>query len=357
MSATDGPIALLVVDDGSTAAGDTAASIERADDRFAVDPAPTASQGLDRLRSAEFDCVLAAEDLPDREGLDFLDAVRGEYPTLPLVLRVDDRDADVVAHALSAGVTDCVHATDGPNEYALLANRLSNAVRVARAESKAERERRRLDQFVSAVSHDLRNPLNVAQGRLDLARTDPEGDHADIAADAVDRSLELIDDLLTLAKQGTKPDDVEAVDLRTAVEECWATVETADATLVVETDRRIRANRSRLKQLLENLIGNAVEHGGDDARIVVGRIDPMYTSTRADRDRGIGFYVADDGPGIPADERDRVFDIGHTTADSGTGFGLNIVREIADAHGWDVHVTESKRGGARFEVTRVEPAD
>ena len=357
MGVTGDPIALLLVDGGSAVTGETAASIERADDRFSVAPAPTANRGLDRLGSAEFDCVLAAENLPDRRGLDFFDTVRGKHPDLPFVLRVDDREGNVVADALSAGVTDCVRPPGDPADYALLTNRLSNAVRVARVEAESDRDRRRLDQFVSAVSHDLRNPLNVAQGRLDLARTDPEGDHVDIAADAVDRSLELIGDLLTLATQGTRPDVLEPVSLEETVEGCWATVETADATLVVESDRRIRANQSRLKQLFENLIRNAIEHGSDDVRIVVGSIDPMYTSTRAGGDGGTGFYVADDGPGIPADERDRVFDIGYTTANSGTGFGLNIVRETAEAHGWNVRVTESKHGGARFEITGVDSVD
>ena len=62
-----------------------------------------------------------------------------------------------------------------------------------------------------------------------------------------------------------------------------------------------------------------------------------------------GFAVADDGPGIPADDRDRVFESGYTTGD-GTGLGLAIVKTIAEAHGWTVSVTESDAGGARFVV-------
>ncbi|ELZ65445.1 MULTISPECIES: sensor histidine kinase, partial [unclassified Haloferax] len=76
-----------------------------------------------------------------------------------------------------------------------------------------------------------------------------------------------------------------------------------------------------------------------------------------------GFYVADNGPGIPADERDTVFEHGHTTSDSGTGFGLSIVESIIEAHGWDIEVTppEVDLGGARFEFdiggvrSEVEP--
>lgn len=69
-----------------------------------------------------------------------------------------------------------------------------------------------------------------------------------------------------------------------------------------------------------------------------------------------GFYVADDGPGISADERETVFERGYSTAAEGAGFGLAIVRTIAQAHGWTVAATESEDGGARFEFTDLELA-
>jgi signal transduction histidine kinase len=125
------------------------------------------------------------------------------------------------------------------------------------------------------------------------------------------------------------------------VENCWVTVETPAADLVLETSATIRADRSRLQQLLENLIRNAVEHGGEDVTVTVGDLDA-------------GFYVADDGPGIALEDREQIFESGYTTTDGGTGFGLRIVREIADAHDWSVSVTSSDQGGARFEVTGVE---
>jgi signal transduction histidine kinase len=69
-----------------------------------------------------------------------------------------------------------------------------------------------------------------------------------------------------------------------------------------------------------------------------------------------GFYVADDGPGIPEEERDAVFEVGYST-ENGTGIGLNIVRQVVDAHGWTVRATESAAGGTRFEITRVDIVD
>jgi signal transduction histidine kinase len=66
-----------------------------------------------------------------------------------------------------------------------------------------------------------------------------------------------------------------------------------------------------------------------------------------------GFYVEDDGPGVPEDDRESVFTAGYSTADDGTGFGLSIVKQVTDAHGWSIALTESGAGGARFEITGV----
>jgi PAS domain S-box-containing protein len=207
-----------------------------------------------------------------------------------------------------------------------------------------EREKERLEEFASIVSHDLRNPLNVAQSRTKLAREEADLSHLDHAIRAHERMAELIDDLLTLARTGDRIDETEPVDIASLVERCWVDVETTDATLGLDTERVIRADRSRLRQLVGNLLRNAVEHGGSAVTVTVG-------------DLSDGFYVADDGPGIPVAERDDVFDAGYSTDEEGTGFGLRIVQQVADAHGWTIAVTESEAGGARFEIAGVESAD
>ena len=204
-----------------------------------------------------------------------------------------------------------------------------------------ERQNERLEEFASIVSHDLRNPLNVAEARVRMAQDDHEGDHLDVAARAIDRMVILIEDILQLAREGQRIDELEPVDLRTLCKDSWDAVETAEASLVLDTDLIIQADRSRVRQLFENLFRNAIEHGGDDVTLSVGALDD-------------GFYVADDGPGIPPEERADIFDSGYSTRETGTGFGLAIVAEIAEAHDWDIAVTESETGGARFEMTGVK---
>lgn len=204
------------------------------------------------------------------------------------------------------------------------------------------REKERLADFTDIVAHDVRNPLTVAQGHLELAREECDSDHLETVAQAQARINTLLTDLLTLARSGQPIAETEAVDLAAAVETCWENVETSAGTVAIETSRTICADRSRLFQLLENLIRNAVDHAGDRVAVTVGALDD-----------GTGFYVADDGPGIPVDDRERVFGHGYSTGDEGTGLGLAIVEEIAEAHGWTVQVTDSVAGGARFEITDV----
>jgi PAS domain S-box-containing protein len=212
--------------------------------------------------------------------------------------------------------------------------------RVAR-QRELQRTNEHLEQFTRVLSHDLRNPLTVAQGRLELARTDHEDGELADAAQALDRAQDIINDALTLAREGESETDVEPVDLAAIAEEAWAHVPTADGTLVTETTKRVVADESRVTQLLENLLRNAVDHGGASVTVTVGDIEG-------------GFFVADEGAGIPPTEREQVFDVGYSKPTDGTGFGLNIVQQIADAHGWAVEVTASDAGGARFEFTGVE---
>ena len=199
----------------------------------------------------------------------------------------------------------------------------------------------RLEEFASIVSHDLRNPLTVAEGRLELAAMECDSEHLDSIEQAHERMRTLIEELLSLAREGDAVTDFDPVALDSLVGECWASVETGAATLITDIDHTIRADKSRLKQLFENLIRNAIEHGGEDVTVTVGALDD-------------GFYVEDNGYGIPADEREDVFRAGYSTSEGGTGFGLSIVKQIVEAHDWQISVTDSTTDGARFEILGVE---
>jgi signal transduction histidine kinase len=263
-----------------------------------------------------------------------------------------------------------------------------------------------VEDVASVLSHDLRNPLDVAKARLRAGRESGDDEHFEHVARAHDRMERLLDDVLTLARaNGVDPTDEVA--LAEVAERAWSTVETEDARLAIDVEGPpVVADEDRLRRLLENLFRNAVEHGSTSPRSPSAREDavehgstsPPSTASQEDvlehgveeedggvasaadgpgltvtvgsldtsdvqRDEGgapaatTGFYVADDGVGLPTDEDGQVdqslFEVGYTTNESGTGFGTGIVKEIVDAHDWSITAGESEAGGALFEIRDV----
>ncbi len=219
-----------------------------------------------------------------------------------------------------------------------------------RRERELERQIEKLDTFASLVSHDLRSPINVATGFIEQTRETGDLEHLDRVEAATERMEEIIDDVLELAREGQAVTDPETVSIPAIAREAWDHTETKGATLTVETDAELTADPERLTRLFENLFRNAIDHGvpedsPESLTISVGLTDVTGTTAT--------LYVEDDGVGIPDDKQAEVLEDGYTTDAEGTGLGLAIVGQIAEAHGWEVSVTDSDSGGARFEISGV----
>jgi len=196
------------------------------------------------------------------------------------------------------------------------------------------------------VSHDLRNPLDVAAAHLELARDERDGEHLRRVAEAHERMEQIIRDVLTLARGERAISPSEGVDLGAVVTDAWESVAADDVELSVRDVPTATADRPRVERLVENILRNAVDHAGPAPTIRAGGL--------AD---DAGFYVADDGDGVSSDARETVFEPGYTESGNGTGLGLAIVRRIAAAHGWQVRLADSDAGGARVEVWFGEPPE
>ncbi|RDZ45612.1 sensor histidine kinase [Haloferax sp. Atlit-10N] len=293
-------------------------------------------------------------------------------------------------------------------------------------ETDLRRRNDRLDQFASVITHDLRNPLNVAQMRLELARDGHGTEHLSTVADAHDRMEALIQDVLQLARAGESVGEVERVSLATVAADAVTNTSLGASGLTVEADAELLADRGRLTAVFENLFRNSVEHGSTGRREGPGdTVEQGSTGSRISSDDAVehgstgnrtvsgdaversstgnqtasdsvergaaggppspdeapnpgvrrpvpdatdggtpgvnvrvgplddGFFVEDDGPGIPPEERERIFESGYSTDSRGTGLGLAIVSGVADAHGWEVTATDGENGGARFEFRNV----
>ena len=203
-----------------------------------------------------------------------------------------------------------------------------------------------VDRLARVISHDLRNPLDVADAHLQAARETGEAEHFNQLAAAHDRMARIIQDVLTLARGEDALNPEPDVAIEAVARAAWATVDTGTATLSITDDSpKLTADPDRLQRLFENLFRNSVEHGSTSNR---PQADNSLTVTIGRDDKG--FFIGDNGVGIPAADRQQVFDSGYVSGDNGggTGLGLTIVEEIADAHDWQIELTESDGGGARF---------
>jgi signal transduction histidine kinase len=221
-----------------------------------------------------------------------------------------------------------------------------------------QRQRDRLSEFASVVSHDLRNPLSVAGGNLSLLEETGDLSHAAHVRLALTRMETIIEDLLGLAREGETIRSLAPVSLADVATSAWSSVDTDAARLTVDSELVICADEGRLQQLLENLFSNAVTYAGPTTHVrVLDRSDD-----RTDRPAGVdggdresvGFAVVDDGPGVPPADRDRAFEYGVSSNPDRTGFGLAIVRRVAEGHGWTVTLTDGPEGGALFAFSNVE---
>jgi signal transduction histidine kinase len=214
-----------------------------------------------------------------------------------------------------------------------------------RREQELQEQKEQLEELTSFLSHDVANQLNVVQGSIELSDSRGTDENLSRALTALERIKQMIDKVRKLARSDRELSERAAVDLKRTADTCWnnVTVSDTDAELVVESSVSFYADEERLRTLLENLFRNALDHGGADVTLRVGYLEEEP-----------GFYVEDDGSGIPPEQREQIFETGYTTSHEGDGLGLAIVQRIITAHDWTITATESEGGGARFEITDVE---
>ncbi|PSP56756.1 hypothetical protein BRC82_01385 [Halobacteriales archaeon QS_1_67_19] len=224
----------------------------------------------------------------------------------------------------------------------LVAATAEAALKRADRERRLQRQNQQLDNFASMLAHELRNPVNIGQIYSQQLPAETDVAAVEYIAEAFDRIEDMIDIMLVLTRGSEAVGTPTAVDLPDAAREAWSEMDVPEARLDIEINRTIQTDETYIQHLLRNLFENAVEHGGEDVTVEVGELED-------------GFYVADDGVGIPAEERESVFEEGYTTAGNtgGTGLGLAFVKELAEVYEWQCEVTESAAGGARFEFRNV----
>jgi len=196
----------------------------------------------------------------------------------------------------------------------------------------------RIKQLVDVLAHELRNPLTIAEAYLEIGREDRDEEAFERVAAAHTDIEEIISTVMKMAEPGGI-DEVVEVDVTSVATDVWQSIRSESAELTLGTQLSVSADPDLLRRLVLNLIKNAIDHAGPNVAVRVGALPDNH-----------GFFVEDNGPGIPESERDTVFEWGYSSGEDHLGIGLGFVREIAEAHGWEITVSQSQDGGARFEI-------
>ncbi|WP_343749269.1 HAMP domain-containing sensor histidine kinase [Halarchaeum salinum] len=212
----------------------------------------------------------------------------------------------------------------------------------------------RAEDALSIISHDVQTPLSVIKGYAELLEEECEDDIANQSLERIQsasaRASTIIDDAQTLLG-GFEATDRETVELATIVEAVWNNLDhmNEEASLRVEDSFTFEAEVGLLRRVFENLFINAIDHAGPAVTVRVGCLPEPKSST-------VGFFVEDDGPGLPDREVENVFTPGFTSdSQNGYGLGLAIVQTIIEGHGWAITASNGATGGARFEASGIHP--
>lgn len=218
----------------------------------------------------------------------------------------------------------------------------TRAVEAEQRNRELEYQNNRLKNFSRMVAHELRNPLMLAKGYHEQSQPRNEA-ASEKVEDAHGRIEEMIDILLVTVRGADVDVSGKQVDIGEVATKVWADLgsKPESASLDLETDRVVQSDPVHLQHLLANLFRNSIEHSDGAVTVRV-------------RDFEDGFYVEDEGPGIPAETRSNVLEAGYTTSEQGTGLGLTVVTHLAEIYEWDWDLTDSEAGGVRFEFTNVE---
>ncbi len=244
----------------------------------------------------------------------------------------------------------------------LLADQIVDALELRRIARELRHSNEQLESFAGQIGHDLRNPLTAVAGFIELAAMDPrlaDAPHAAHALEradaAADRMGAMITDLLEYARLGgaqPRRDDLDLAPIAAAVVDDLDTAITSSvATVTAGFDARVTGDETLLRALLQNLVANALKFS------VASGVSPHVDIRSVAIEGGTRLTVDDNGPGIPLDQRDRVFGLmerGDAGDVPGLGIGLSTCRRIVEAHGGRIGVEESPLGGARVWVVLPE---
>ena len=237
----------------------------------------------------------------------------------------------------------------------LVAKTATGLIKSKNRKTELKHKIRKLQKFRYIISHDIISPLSTAKGRIEMAKHNLDNNNVNLAFEAINRIEGMIDSTERLLETEDTIEDRTEINIKEIAEDSWSIISTPNAKLEIPNDFTIYGDQDQVKTILENLFKNAVEHGGEGITIYVREKQPIQTSTRADPDGNRKLIIEDDGVGIPDSVKKDLFKEGTTTKHNEdiSGYGLSIVKTAVNAHGWNIHVKDSLKGGAKFIIESV----
>lgn len=321
--------------------------------------ARTLEEARRKLGEATPDLAILDLRLPDGRGIDLLEEQKTDGPLFPAVVMTSHGDEEVAVEAMKAGALDYLVKSEEtfsqmPHFAARALREWHHITERRAAEERLRESNRELEAFVYTISHDLRSPLTPIIGYAEFLRAEYADRLDERALDILgeiegqaERMLNLLEDLLDLAQAGHLERPDEPVDAKEALREVLRELESQFPEtahhVVVKPLPPAHLPKTLLSQIFQNLIGNALRYSGGEIEVGGEREDGR-----------VCYYVMDHGPGIPAQERDRIFEVfyrGSTAGKNrGTGVGLATVRKIARSYGGKAWVEETPGGGSTFRI-------
>jgi two-component system sensor histidine kinase/response regulator len=328
---------------------------------WAITRVQTGEQALAALANEACDLALVAAALPDMTGFTLLKTLRGQPGPSPAIILAGLSHSREISRALSLGADDFLTLPfDPPVAAARIAmqlkqRRLAATYRQAIDEQQAIHKMR--DRFFNMASHDLKNPMNNIRMAQHLLRAYVvDSDKARALLDNIDLALQMMDDIVrdfletaALQSQGLDLDLTGVV----AEDALWRVITQHHFTAhkknislrLLDADGVVLADPNRLLQILGNLVSNAIKYSPPNSSVTLAAVPD---------DRFVRFQVHDSGPGIPEDERDRLFsEFGKlstrpTAGENSTGLGLWIVKQLTLLMDGRVGVECPPEGGSIF---------
>ncbi len=332
---------------------------------FQIIESESGEEGLALCKQQQPDCALIDYQIPDLDGLEFIQALAKdeEQRYLPVLMLTGQGNEGVASEALKCGASDYLVKSkltaEGLYRAVTRAIEKSSLLKTNdKQQREIERSYRELEQFAHTASHDLQAPVRRITKFLELIQMDLQESLSERSKDYLDRALKgaahmrrLIQDLLDYSLVGGAKNSMEPVCLNHVLKEVLTQLEvmvvSAKATVEVDEMPTVMGNLTFLQQLFQNLIGNAIKFRGEQAAVITvsaHRVGAKWT-----------VIVKDNGIGIPDDALESVFGI-FQRVDSGsqvegTGIGLALCKKIVELHDGRIWVESTINEGTTFHFT------